>query len=66
MDLSCFALIVCFGIGIVTRMGKVLLHKAKRNTNMSFSKGKTWNLEDLRQVEVIEVREAISLIADGL
>nr|ODN75017.1 hypothetical protein L203_06555 [Cryptococcus depauperatus CBS 7841] len=37
----------------VSRMGKVAIHKAKRNSNMSFSKGKTWNLEDVRVLEVI-------------
>jgi hypothetical protein len=39
----------------VNKYGKVYLHKAKRNNNGSFSKGKTWNLEDLRQIEVIGV-----------
>jgi hypothetical protein len=39
----------------VTRLGKVVIHKAKRNANLSFSKGKTWNLEDMRAVEVIGV-----------
>ncbi|WVQ80381.1 hypothetical protein IAT38_002486 [Cryptococcus sp. DSM 104549] len=37
----------------VTRLGKVVIHKAKRNSNLSFSKGKTWNLEDMRVLEVI-------------
>ncbi len=40
---------------IVTKHGKVVLHKAKRNNNLSFSKGKTWNLEDMRALEVIGV-----------
>jgi hypothetical protein len=39
----------------VTRLGKVVIHKAKRNANLSFSKGKTWHLEDMRVVEVIGV-----------
>jgi len=39
----------------VTRHGKVVLHKAKRNNNLSFSKGKTWNLEDMRALEVVSV-----------
>ena len=39
----------------VTKMGKVVIHKAKRNANLSFSKGKTWNLEDMRVLEVIGV-----------
>jgi hypothetical protein len=39
----------------VSKYGKVFLHKAKRNNNGSFSKGKTWNLEDMRQIEVVTV-----------
>lgn len=39
----------------VTKFGKVVLHKAKRNNNLSFSKGKTWQLEDMRGLEVIGV-----------
>jgi len=31
------------------------MHKAKRNNNLSFSKGKTWHLEDVRALEVIGV-----------
>ncbi|GAA5904040.1 uncharacterized protein JCM6883_002064 [Sporobolomyces salmoneus] len=34
------------------RDGRLRLHKAKQNANGTFSIGKTWNLEDLRQVEV--------------
>ncbi|GAA5834785.1 hypothetical protein JCM3766R1_003238 [Sporobolomyces carnicolor] len=34
------------------RDGKLKLHKAKQNANGTFSIGKTWSLEDLRQVEV--------------
>jgi len=37
------------------RDGKLKLHKAKQNANGTFSIGKTWNLEDLRQVEVSKV-----------
>ncbi|WWC58251.1 uncharacterized protein I303_100789 [Kwoniella dejecticola CBS 10117] len=37
----------------VTKLGKVVIHKAKRNNNLSFSKGKTWHLEDVRILEVI-------------
>nr|XP_019014642.1 exocyst protein [Kwoniella pini CBS 10737]OCF53423.1 exocyst protein [Kwoniella pini CBS 10737] len=37
----------------VTKLGKVVIHKAKRNNNLSFSKGKTWQLEDVRILEVI-------------
>jgi hypothetical protein len=44
-----------YQLHLVHRSGKVYLHKAKRNQNMSFSKGKTWNLEDLRAVEVLDV-----------
>lgn len=39
----------------VTKLGKVVLHKAKRNSNLTFSKGKTWHLEDVRVVEVVNV-----------
>ena len=39
----------------VTKLGKVVLHKAKRNSNLTFSKGKTWALEDVRAVEVVNV-----------
>jgi hypothetical protein len=39
----------------VTKHGKVVVHKAKRNSNLSFSKGKTWNLEDVRVLEVVSV-----------
>lgn len=41
----------------VTKLGKVVLHKAKRNSNMTFSKGKTWGLEDVRAVEVVHVSD---------
>lgn len=40
----------------VTKLGKVVIHKAKRNNNLSFSKGKTWQLEDTRVLEQISVR----------
>ena len=40
---------------VVTKFGKVVMHKAKRNNNLSFSKGKTWQLEDVRALEVIGV-----------
>ena len=39
----------------VTKLGKVVLHKAKRTSNLTFSKGKTWVLEDVRVVEVVSV-----------
>lgn len=32
--------------------GRCKIHKSKRNTNGTFSIGKTWNLEDLRALEV--------------
>jgi hypothetical protein len=41
--------------GVVTKFGKVVMHKAKRNNNLSFSKGKTWQLDDVRALEVIGV-----------
>jgi len=39
----------------VTKLGKVVIHKAKRNNNLSFSKGKTWQLEDMRVLQVVTV-----------
>ena len=36
----------------VTPDGRCKIHKSKRNTNGTFSIGKTWNLEDLRGLEV--------------
>ena len=44
----------------VTKLGRVVIHKAKRNNNLSFSKGKTWSLEDMRGLEVISVSYACS------
>ncbi|KAI9714441.1 MAG: hypothetical protein M1820_000402 [Bogoriella megaspora] len=35
----------------VRNTGRVRMHKARENTNSSFSIGKTWNLEDLTAVE---------------
>ena len=43
------------GFHAVNKTGRVYLHKAKRNSNQTFSKGKTWNLEDLRAVRLEEV-----------
>lgn len=37
------------------------MHKAKRNNNLSFSKGKTWSLEDMRVLEVIGVSDPSTL-----
>jgi len=45
----------------VTKLGKVVVHKAKRNNNLSFSKGKTWQLEDMRALEQIGVSPAVHL-----
>ena len=36
--------------------GKVSLNKAKRNANGSFSIGKDWDLNQLREIEVFTVR----------
>lgn len=47
---------------VVTKMGKCVLHKAKRNANLSFSKGKTWNLEDMRGLEVVGVSACKQLL----
>lgn len=46
---------------IVTKFGKVVMHKAKRNNNLSFSKGKTWHLDDVRALEVIGVSSYIQV-----
>ena len=57
-DILCSPVGVSFTLLVltpVTRYGKVVIHKAKRNTNMSFSKGKTWSLEDVQQIEVFGV-----------
>ncbi|WVQ76259.1 hypothetical protein IAR50_005924 [Cryptococcus sp. DSM 104548] len=41
----------------VSKAGKVVIHKAKRNSNLSFSRGKTWNMEDVRVLEAISPSE---------
>ncbi|CAG8761659.1 45201_t:CDS:10, partial [Gigaspora margarita] len=38
----------------IRRDGKVYLHKSKRNSNNTFSIGKTWSLEDIKCVEVVD------------
>lgn len=50
---------------VVTKFGKVVLHKAKRNNNLSFSKGKTWQLEDTRGLEVVGVSPLPSASVDA-
>ncbi|KAL7269834.1 hypothetical protein RUND412_007483 [Rhizina undulata] len=35
----------------VRKSGRVRVHKARENSNGSFSIGKTWNLDDLQQIE---------------
>lgn len=40
---------------LVSSIGRVYLHKAKRNSNQTFSKGKTWNLEDMREIRLSDV-----------
>jgi len=39
----------------VTRAGPARIHKSKANPNGTFSIGKTWNIEDLRGLEVLSV-----------
>src|SRR5258706_13569333 len=39
----------------VPRAGAARIHKSKANSNGTFSIGKTWNLEDLRSLEVLSV-----------
>lgn len=46
----------------VTKYGKCVLHKAKQNSNLSFSKGKTWALEDMRTMEQFGVSRLVVLI----
>lgn len=57
-----------FVLGWVTaaRSGRCFVHKAKRNSNGTFSKGKTWNLEDLRVLEVVDVRNSLSELLRAL
>lgn len=38
-----------------SRTGRCIIHKCKRNSNNTFSKGKTWNVEDIRALEVFDV-----------
>ena len=40
------------------RDGRLKLHKSKRNSNGTYSIGKTWPLEELQVIEVIQVRDA--------
>ncbi|ODQ53339.1 hypothetical protein SAICODRAFT_7063 [Saitoella complicata NRRL Y-17804] len=35
----------------VRRSGRVLMHKARENSNGTFSVGKTWNLDELKKIE---------------
>jgi hypothetical protein len=44
-----------FLLSTASRSGEVFLHKSKRNSNNTFSIGKTWNLADVRAVEVFDV-----------
>ncbi|CCO29974.1 Exocyst complex component SEC3A [Rhizoctonia solani AG-1 IB] len=43
-------------MALVSINGKGFIHKAKRNTNGTFSVGKTWKLEELKGVEILGVR----------
>ncbi|CAE6460065.1 unnamed protein product [Rhizoctonia solani] len=43
-------------MALVSINGKGFIHKAKRNTNGTFSVGKTWKLEELKGVEVLGPR----------
>lgn len=54
-SVSVCGLSLTIGSNAVNKTGRVYLHKAKRNSNQTFSKGKTWNLEDLRAVRLEEV-----------
>lgn len=39
----------------MNKHGRPLLHKGKKNSNGTFSKGKTWQLDDMRVLEQIGV-----------
>lgn len=39
--------------------GSGFIHKSKLNTNGSYSVGKTWNLPELRGIQVVNVRSGI-------
>lgn len=45
-----------FHLPPASRDGRLKLHKAKQNSNGTFSIGKTWPLEQLSQIEVAKVR----------
>jgi hypothetical protein len=34
-----------------------MIHKSKRNTNNTFSIGKTWPIQDLQALEAVNVRD---------
>ncbi|CAG8808617.1 15919_t:CDS:2, partial [Racocetra persica] len=38
----------------VRRNGKIRLHKSKRNANNTFSIGRTWPLEDIKCLEIVD------------
>ncbi|KAK4058603.1 hypothetical protein OIO90_000047 [Microbotryomycetes sp. JL221] len=44
-----------FLILAAARDGRLKLHKAKQNSNGTFSIGKTWAVEDLRSIDVIKI-----------
>jgi len=57
----------CLNVHSVASDGTGSIHKSKLNTNGSFSVGKTWNLSELRGIEVVNVcTVAISSIVTQL
>lgn len=48
-------------LGVQRDTGRVTLNKAKRNANGSFSIGKDWDLNTLREIEVHDVSRNASL-----
>jgi hypothetical protein len=48
-------------LGVQRDTGRVTLNKAKRNANGSFSIGKDWDLNTLREIEVHDVSSRVVL-----
>lgn len=43
----------------IEKRNKIRLYKTKRNQNGAFTIGKTWSLDDIRQIEAIDVRKTL-------
>ncbi|KAI7855257.1 exocyst complex component Sec3-domain-containing protein, partial [Circinella umbellata] len=46
---------------LTQKRNKIRLYKTKRNQNGAFTIGKTWSLDDIRQIEAIDVRRHLYL-----